>query len=393
MSTPALIALRKPDLRFDPGRLHHGRMPSPNTPMSAPPMPASATRRWDEMLRSLAALLPAGPASVLIDGGGEQPAVLAARLAARLTAGGRTCARVTDGRGAAPDGAGEETVWLADGPGWRAARALDAACSWDLVIWVLTPPADGTPGSQGDEYTADIVIDMYEPDWPVIRRVAAPLAARGPWYLTETRAFFSCRAATWNTRFGDDMPAYAAAVARAGIRRGGVAIDVGCGTGRAVPALRQAVGPDGAVIAADLTPEMLDQARQVSKAAGAALVLADARRLPFADASADALFAAGLVNHLPDTEAGLGELARVTRPGGLLVLFHPSGRAALAARHGRTLSPDEPLAAGPLGRSTLATGWRLTAYDDAVDHFFALAVRQLGVLSEVRYWPGGPQGR
>jgi hypothetical protein len=58
------------------------------------------------------------------------------------------------------------------------------------------------------------------------------------------------------------------------------------------------------------------------------------------------------------------------------VLFHPSGRAALAARHGRVLTPDDPLAAGPLRRSAEATGWRLTAYDDAADRFFALAIRQ-----------------
>ncbi|HTU06477.1 MAG TPA: hypothetical protein VMG13_13070, partial [Trebonia sp.] len=79
-------------------------MPSPDTPVSAPPVPASATRRWDEMLRSLAALLPAGPASVLIDGGGEQPAALATRLAATLAAAGRACARVTDGGGGSPGG-------------------------------------------------------------------------------------------------------------------------------------------------------------------------------------------------------------------------------------------------------------------------------------------------
>jgi len=194
-------------------------------------------------------------------------------------------------------------------------------------------------------------------------------------YIDDTRAFFASRAATWDTRFGDDMPAYAAAVARAGIRRGGVAIDVGCGTGRALPALRQAVGPDGTVIAADLTPEMLAQARPQAAAAHAGLVLADARRLPFADGSADAFFAAGLVNHLPDPHAGLAELARATRADGLLILFHPSGRAALAARHGRTLTQDEPLSAGPLRKSTLAAGWQLTVYDDAADHFFALAVR------------------
>ncbi len=203
-----------------------------------------------------------------------------------------------------------------------------------------------------------------------------PPRSSGARYVAETQAFFGCRAATWDTKFGDDLPAYRAAVAEAGIRRGGVAIDVGCGTGRALPRLREAVGSDGSVIAVDLTPEMLAAARPKSSAAGAAVILADARALPFADASADAIFAAGLVDHLPDTEAGLRELARVVRSGGLLVLFHPSGRAALAARHGRVLAADEPLADGMLRRSTAAAGWRLTVYDDAPQRFFAVAERR-----------------
>ena len=318
------------------------------------------------MLCGLAGLIPAGPVSVLVDGCGGQPAALAARLAATLTASGRPCVRLTGMDDADTGGdAVEGAVRLAGGPGWRGAR------TWDVMIWVRAGRDPDGAGENG----ADIVIDLYDQDWPVVRRVAASLASRGSWYLTETRAFFSPRAATWDTRFGDDMPAYAAAVARAGIRRGGVVIDVGCGTGRALPALRQAVGSHGAVIAADLTPAMLAKARPQATAARAALVLADARKLPFADASADALFAAGLIDHLPDPEAGLGELARVTRTGGLLVLFHPSGRAALAARHGRTLTQDEPLSASPLTRLTLATGWQLVAYDDAADHFFALAIR------------------
>jgi SAM-dependent methyltransferase len=194
-------------------------------------------------------------------------------------------------------------------------------------------------------------------------------------YLTETRAFFARRAATWDTKFGDDLPAYTAAINEAAIPRGGVVLDIGCGSGRALPPLRQAVGAAGSVIALDLTPEMLAVARPASISARAALVLADARSLPFADASADAIFAAGLVNHLPNTEAGLRELARVTRKGGLLVLFHPSGRAALAARHGHVLAADEPLAEGMLRRSTAAAGWELTAYDDATHRFFAVAER------------------
>jgi SAM-dependent methyltransferase len=334
----------------------------------------SSRGRWDEMLRGLADLLPAGPASVLVDGRGEQPAVLAIRLTAALNASGRACVRLHNG---GHNGSAADPCIPA-----AAIRLADSSCSsdaqsWDVVIWTRTAPAGHGPqeGRDGEEH-ADIVIDMHDLDWPVIRRVAAPLAARGPWYLTETRAFFACRAATWDTKFGDDMPSYSAAIAQAGIPEGGVVIDLGCGTGRALSPLRRAVGPDGSVVAVDVTPEMLGQARPASQAARAALVLADARHLPFAAGSADAIFAAGLINHLPDAEAGLRELARIIRPGGLLILFHPSGRAALAARHGRTLSPDEPLAADPLRRSTQATGWQLTAYDDAVDRFFAVAVRR-----------------
>jgi SAM-dependent methyltransferase len=315
------------------------------------------------MLGSLAELLPARSQDVLVDGPAEQAKLFAARLAEELGTRGRPV-QVT----------------------------LDANRPRDVSIFLRTAPGgrhfpvyrkDSGDGAGRDardrrerEERADIVIDLHDVGWPVIRRVAAPLAARGSWYLTETRAFFACRAATWDAKFGDDLPAYCAAVDEAGIRLGGVVVDVGCGTGRALPPLRMAVGPAGAIIALDITPEMLNVARPAATLAGASLVLADARALPFSDGSVDAIFAAGLVNHLPDTEAGLRELARVTTPGGLLVLFHPSGRAALAARHGHALSPDEPLAEGPLRRSTAATGWEVTAYDDAPHRFFAVAERR-----------------
>lgn len=195
-------------------------------------------------------------------------------------------------------------------------------------------------------------------------------------YIQRTQEFFAVRAASWEARFGNDVPAYAAAIEEAGIRRDGTAVDVGCGTGRALPALRDAVGPGGTVIGLELTPEMLAEAssRGWGRCADL-LVLADARRMPLASASVDALFAAGLVNHLPDPSSGLAELARVTRPGGLLIVFHPVGRAALAARHGRTVSPGELLSPGPLRRETKAAGWELTTYEDAADRFLAIAVR------------------
>ena len=330
-------------------------------------MTAAPQRRWDEVLATLAALMPPGPAAVLVDGQGGQPALVAERLAAALQARQRPCTRqASAGR---PERGGAAVV-LGAGPGLRGSRP------WDLVIWLRTPPGPGADSAAGDgEAGADIVVDLHDPAWPVIRHVAAPLARDSGWYIRETQAFFALRAATWDRKFGADLPAYAAAITEASLPRDGVVADVGCGTGRALPALRDAVGPRGTVLALDLTLEMLTEARGVAGRARAVLVAADARRLPLGGATVNAVFAAGLINHLPDAGAGLAELARITRPGGRPVLFHPSGRAALAARHGRPLRPDEPLSPRPLRDAMDRAGWCLLRYDDAPGRFLAVAAR------------------
>ena len=138
--------------------------------------------------------------------------------------------------------------------------------------------------------------------------------------------------------------------------------------------MRDAVGDDGIVIGIDLTPEMLTVA-SLQSTSQFQLLLADAGQLPLADGSVDVVFAAGLVQHLPDPRAGLVGLARVTRRGGRLIIFHPSGRAALAARHGRALRDDEPLAPNQLRHLLDDSGWSLVPYDDPPHRFYALAER------------------
>ncbi|MEU6933306.1 methyltransferase domain-containing protein [Streptomyces sp. NPDC046374] len=193
---------------------------------------------------------------------------------------------------------------------------------------------------------------------------------------THVREFFGARAADWDSRFPDDGPAYAAAVADLGLRPGDAVLDAGCGTGRALPPLREAVGPTGTVIGADLTPEMLDEAVRAGRGKAATLLRADVARLPLRAGSLDAVFGAGLVSHLADPATDLRELARVVRPGGRLALFHPIGRAALAARHGRRITADD-LRAEPNLRVVLAgSGWELGSYVDEDDRYLALAVRR-----------------
>ncbi|MGW3422410.1 class I SAM-dependent methyltransferase [Streptomyces phaeochromogenes] len=192
---------------------------------------------------------------------------------------------------------------------------------------------------------------------------------------THVQEFFGARAADWDTRFPDDGPVYAAAVTELGLREGDRVLDAGCGTGRALPPLRNAVGPSGAVLGVDLTPAMLAAAVRAGRDRDGQLLLADVAGLPLRSESLDAVFAAGLVAHLPNPSENLRELARVAKPGGTLALFHPIGRAALAARQGRRITPDD-LRAEPNLRPLLSgSGWRLTSYVDEDSRFLALAVR------------------
>jgi SAM-dependent methyltransferase len=193
--------------------------------------------------------------------------------------------------------------------------------------------------------------------------------------LAETRAFFGPRAGGWEERFPDDGPLYEAAVTEMGLVRGATVLDAGCGTGRALPALRGAVGADGAVVGADVTVEMLAEAVRLGRRSSAVLALADVNRLPIRDASLDGVFAAGLLPHLRDPVAGLSELARVSRRGARLALFHPIGREALARRHGHAPDPDSVLSEVRV-RAVLATsGWRPELLDDGEHRYLVLAVR------------------
>ncbi|MCU7821863.1 class I SAM-dependent methyltransferase [Kitasatospora sp. DSM 101779] len=188
-----------------------------------------------------------------------------------------------------------------------------------------------------------------------------------------TRDFFAVRAGGWDAKFPDDGPRYAAAIAELAPGEGAFVVDAGCGTGRALPLLREAVGSRGTVLGVDLTPEMLAVAS--AHRAAAVLVQADCARLPLRDAVVDLVFGAGLISHLPGPAEGLRELARVTRPGGRLALYHPIGRAALAARHGRALTPDDLRAEPNLRPLLAANGWRAVSYTDTDERFLAVAER------------------
>ncbi|MBM3517684.1 MAG: class I SAM-dependent methyltransferase [Alphaproteobacteria bacterium] len=111
----------------------------------------------------------------------------------------------------------------------------------------------------------------------------------------------------------------------AGVRRGGVLLDLGCGTGAHL-ALLEDFAPR-LVAGLDRSDLALGLARE--KAPRAALVRGDlSRSLPFADESVDATLVLGVLCHawIENEVTTLREIRRVLRPGGVLIVTEPAFR-------------------------------------------------------------------
>ncbi|WP_089307270.1 methyltransferase domain-containing protein [Geodermatophilus pulveris] len=98
-------------------------------------------------------------------------------------------------------------------------------------------------------------------------------------------------------------------------------LDVGCGPGTITVDLAGRVAP-GRVLAVDVSPDPLDEARALAVERGLPVRFAvgDACALGAADDSFDVVHAHQVLQHLTDPVAALREMARVCRPGGLVAV-------------------------------------------------------------------------
>ena len=92
--------------------------------------------------------------------------------------------------------------------------------------------------------------------------------------------------------------------------------------------LRWAAGEGARAFGVDISPAVVADARRGFADAGLDLrgVQGDVRALPFRDASFDAVYSMGTVEHFDDTDGALREIFRVLRPGGAAVIGVPNRR-------------------------------------------------------------------
>jgi len=129
---------------------------------------------------------------------------------------------------------------------------------------------------------------------------------------------WGCRKAGLGPRFRQET------IRQAALRPGERVLDVGCGTGVLTRLAAEAVGTSGKAMGIDPAPKMILRARKNASAerSSAEFRLAVIEDLPFEDNSFDCVLSSLMLHHLPpDLKLlGLGEVKRVLRPGGRLVL-------------------------------------------------------------------------
>jgi ubiquinone/menaquinone biosynthesis C-methylase UbiE len=103
-------------------------------------------------------------------------------------------------------------------------------------------------------------------------------------------------------------------------------LDVACGAGG--PALRIAAATGCSIVGIDVHEHAVETASSLAAQRGLAeraeFRIADATgRLPFSDASFDAITCIDAINHLPDRPRVVGDWARVLKPGGMMLFTDP----------------------------------------------------------------------
>jgi arsenite methyltransferase len=113
---------------------------------------------------------------------------------------------------------------------------------------------------------------------------------------------------------------------RALLEEDDVVLDVGAGTGLLVFGALDRLGPDGAVVAVDISVDCLDELRATCDDPRVSYLVGGAEVLPLPDASVDVVLTRSVLIYVREKAEAAREFFRVSRPGARLSIFEPVNR-------------------------------------------------------------------
>ena len=161
-----------------------------------------------------------------------------------------------------------------------------------------------------------------------------------------------------------------------GVHPGDAAIDVGCGVLGVVHLLAERVGSSGVVVGLDREPRMVESGQQFAEQHGLTVqfIEADATATGLPDHSFDLVHARTLLLNVQNPQEIVAEMARITKPGGVVVVQEPDASSWHC---------DPPHPTFDILRAAILNAYRRTGKDFSIGRRIGRVLRQAG-LQEVR---------
>jgi ubiquinone/menaquinone biosynthesis C-methylase UbiE len=191
-----------------------------------------------------------------------------------------------------------------------------------------------------------------------------------------SRAYFNEQADIWDEAIAEkDATKLERMARRLNIKPGSTVLDVGTGTGVFLPFLLRVVGRHGRIVALDFAEQMLKKARAKGFDHNIVYLQADVSHIPARPETFNAIVCYSSFPHFPDKLKTLGELRRVIKSGGHLLICHTSNRTQINAIHREIPAvkndtlPDE----AEMRRMLVAAGFTRIKVEDRSDSYLVSA--------------------
>ncbi len=164
------------------------------------------------------------------------------------------------------------------------------------------------------------------------------------------------------------------------VRKQETVLDVGCGTGNLTRKLLEVLDDSGRVTAIDVSPRMVELAREKNPDSRADFLVADVSSLPFEDGLLDRVFCFSMWPHVADPKVALQEIKRILKPGGVLHIWHIDSRQTINHVHanaGEAVQKDVLVPASELAELVRQIGFDIEEIVDSDNEYLISAEKEM----------------